>query len=216
MQRSVARLGAQRQEAGEGGAGAAGCRVFADAKSRREHARADVPALENVAPVVRAEDKHLRRPVAAQRLLPLWDVDSRPREHFGFLDRDEQVGQATRHGLRLDHVVCDDMARLERKDFAQRFRWWRRILDLRKSGDGELRENRLASIRSNENGNRSDAFLENDARLVAVEGNLSYRRQHERAANRRVSREGQLVCRCEDAHAASVAALLWWKDEDRL
>jgi len=77
--------------------------------------------------------------------------------------------KSARHRFRLDHVIGDDVAWLQRKNLAQRFRRRRRVVDLRQARRSELGEYRFPAFRTNQNGNRTDAFLEDNARLVTIQ-----------------------------------------------
>src|SRR5947209_9672263 len=125
-------------------------------------------ALEDVRPVFSAVNEHLWSPVLVQCLLPLQGVDLHPREHFRLLDRDEEIRHTARHRLRLQHVVGEDVAWLERKYLAENFGRWGWILDLRQLCRSKLCEDRLAVPRANRDRNWSHAFLEYDALILAI------------------------------------------------
>src|SRR4026208_1312841 len=79
-----------------------------------------------------------------------------------------------------------------------------------------MSEHGLPILRANEHRYRSYPFLENDAGLAAVERNRSDAREHERAADSRMSGKRELVIGSEDADTASVPLRRGRKYEDGL
>ena len=119
----------------------------------------------------------------------------------GFLSGNKKKRDSARNRLRLDHVIRDDVAGLERKNVAKRFGRRRRILDLGKASGRQLNEYGLPVLRAYEDRDRPDSFLENYASLVGAKGDLTDRSENECAADGGMPGKRELAARGKDANA---------------